>query len=63
MKGQYQSIERLLESVNLYLDVEPCYILDRIWGLPKHQELEDLEARVACLLKENGELKTKVKEG
>ena len=56
-------MERLLESISLYLDVEPRYILDRIRGLPKHQELEDLEARVACLLKEYGELKTKVEEG
>ena len=41
----------------------PRYLLDRIQGLPKHQELEDLQARVDCLLKENGELKTKVEEG
>ena len=56
-------MERLLESLSSYLDVEPCYILDRIRGLLKYQEVEDLEARVACLLKENGELKTKAKEG
>ena len=63
VKVQYQAMERLLESVSLYLDMEPRYILDRIRGLPKHQELKDLEARVACLLKENGELKTKAEEG
>ena len=56
-------MESLHNSVSIYLDVEPCYILDRIHGLSKHQELEDLEVRVACLLKENGELKTKVEEG
>ena len=56
-------MERILESVSLYLYVEPRYILDRIQGLPKHQELEDLQARVDYLLKENGELKAKVEEG
>ena len=63
VKEQYQSLECILVSISLYLDVEPRYILDRIQGLPKHQELEDLRARVDCLLKENGELKTKVEEG
>ena len=63
VKERYQSLERILDSISLYLDVEPRYLLDRIQGLPKHQELEDLQARVDCLLKENGELKTKVEEG
>ena len=31
--------------------------------LPKPQDLTDLQARVDCLLKENGKLKTKVEEG
>ena len=31
--------------------------------LPKPQELTDLQARLDYLLKENGELKTKVEEG
>ena len=31
--------------------------------LPKPQDLADLQAKVDCLLKENGELKTKVEEG
>ena len=56
-------MERILESISLHLHVEPRYILDRIQGLLKHQELEDLHARVDCLLKENGGLKTKVEEG
>ena len=43
--------------------MEPRYLLDRIQRLPKHQKLEDLQARVDCLLKENEELKTKVEEG
>ena len=43
--------------------MEPRYLLDCIQALPKHQELADLQARVDYLLKENGELKAKAKEG
>ena len=63
VKEQYHSLERILDSISLYLDVKPRYLLDRIQGLPKHQELEDPQARMDCLLKENGELKTKAEEG
>ena len=38
-------------------------MLDHIRALPKPQDLADLQARVDCLLKENGELKEKVEEG
>ena len=38
-------------------------MLDHIRALPKPQDLADLQARVGCLLKENGELKAKVEEG
>ena len=37
--------------------------LEHIQALPKPQDLTNLQARVDCLLKENGELKTKVEEG
>ena len=63
MKEQYQSLEQILEAISLYLDVEPQYILDHIRALPKLQDLADLQARVDCLLRENGELKTKAEEG
>ena len=63
VKEQYQSLERILESISLYLDVEPRFLLDHIRALPKPQDLVDLQARVDYLLKENGELKTKVEEG
>ena len=46
-----------------YLDVEPRDILDHIKALLKPQDLSDLQARVDCLLKENGELKVKAEEG
>ena len=63
VKEQYQSLECILDSISLYFDVEPRYLLDHIQGLLKHQELKDLQARVDCLLKENGELKAKMEEG
>ena len=38
-------------------------MLDHIKALPKPQDLSDLQARVDCLFKENGELKAKAEEG
>ena len=38
-------------------------MLDRIKALPKPQDLSDLQARMDCLLKENGELRAKAEEG
>ena len=42
VKEQYQRLDCILNSINFYLDVEPRYLLERIQGLPKHQEFEDL---------------------
>ena len=63
VKSQYQSMERFIEAISLYLDVEPADALDRIKALPKPQDLSDLQAQVDCLLRENGELKAKAEEG
>ena len=63
VKKQYMCLERTLESINLYLNVEPCFLLEYIQALSKPQDLADLQAWVDCFLKENGELKTKVEEG
>ena len=63
VKDQYLILERTLESISLYLDMEPRHLLEHIQTLPKPQKLTDLQARVDCLLKENAELKTKVEEG
>ena len=52
-----------MESISLHLDVEPRHLLEHIQALPKPQDLTDLQARVDCLLKENGKLKTKQEEG
>ena len=56
-------MESLLNSISRYLDLEPHDMLDHIKALPKPQDLSNLQARVDCLLKENGELKTKAEEG
>ena len=63
VKSQYQSIERFIEAINSYLDMEPADALDHIKALPKPQDLSDLQARVDCLFRENGELKAKAEEG
>ena len=62
-KSQYQSMERFIEAISSYLDVEPIDALDHIKALPKPQDLSDLQAQVDCLLRENGELKAKADEG
>ena len=51
------------ESIGLYLDMEPRYLLDHIRVLSKPFDLVDLQARVDYLLRKNGELMTKAKEG
>ena len=38
-------------------------MLDQIKVLPKPQDLSDLQARMDCLLKENGKLRAKADEG
>ena len=63
VKAQYQSMEKLLNSISWYLNVEPRDMLDHIKALPKPQDLSDLQAWANCLLKENGELKAKAEEG
>ena len=63
VKDEYLILERTLESISLHLDVERRHLLEYIQALPKPQDLTDLQARVDCLLKENGELKAKVEEG
>ena len=52
-----------MEAISLHLDVEPRHILEHLQTMSKTQDLTDLQARVDCLLKKNGELMTKVEEG
>ena len=55
-------MKKLINSISRYLDTEPDDMLDRIKVLPKPQDLSDLQARIDCILKENGELRAKVDE-
>ena len=45
------------------LKVAPLKGLDAVKQLLKAQDVADLQARIDCLLKENGELRTHVEEG
>ena len=63
VKKQYQGMEKLLNSINRYLDAEPHDMLDHIKALSKPQDLSDLQARVDCLFRKNGELKAKAEVG
>ena len=56
-------MERFIEAISLYLDSEPTNVLDWIKALPKPQDLTDLQPRMDCLLRENGELRAKAEEG
>ena len=40
--------------------MEPLNTLEHIKKLPKAQDMADLQAKVDCLLKENGKLKSQV---
>ena len=56
-------MEKLINSISRYLDTEPDDMLDRIKARPTPQDVSDLQARMDCLLKENGELRRKADEG
>ena len=43
--------------------MEPRLILEHFQKLPKAQDMTDLQVRVDCVLKKNGELRTWVEEG
>ena len=62
VKKQYQAMEKLINSISRYLDAELDDMLDRIKACPTPQDVSDLQARMDCLLKENGELRAKADE-
>ena len=63
VKKQYQAMEKLINSISRYLDAKPNDMLDRIKARPTPQDVSDLQARMDCLLKENGELRAKADKG
>ena len=55
-------MERFIEEISNYMDSEPADVMDRMKDLPKPEDLTDLQAWMACLLKENVELRAKADE-
>ena len=51
------AIEEALVDISKTLRVPPLAAAAHIKTLPKKQEMEDLQAWIDCLVKENGELK------
>ena len=58
MKAQYLAMEDELLEIGRELGMEPLKSLEQIWRLSKVREMEDLQAWIDCLLKENPDLKT-----
>ena len=55
-------MERFIEEISNFFDIEPAQVMDRIRALPKPEDLTDLQARMDCLLKENVELRARADE-
>ena len=53
-------MEQALEEISSELGIELPQVVEHVKGLPKAEEMEDLRARIDCLLKENAELKMQV---
>ena len=54
------ALKQALQDISKELKVEPLNALEFIKKLPKAQDMGDLQARVDCLLKENGKLKSHI---
>ena len=54
------ALEHAFQEISKKLEVELLGTLECVKKLPKAQDMEDLHARVDCLFKENGELKSQV---
>ena len=59
---QYESMEEALEQIGSELGVRPNGIISKIQSLPKAQEVEELRARIAGLLKDNAGLQAQVED-
>ena len=57
------ALEQNLMGIGKELGVAPFKALDVVRKLLKAQDVADLQAQVDCLLRENGELQTRVEEG
>ena len=59
-RNQYESMEKALEQIGSELGVSPEEIISTIRTLPKAQEVDGLQIRIASLISENGRLETQV---
>ena len=60
VKGQYKALQDVLMDMSRTLGVQPLLVVEHIKALPKKKEMEDLQARVDCLLRGNNDLKDQV---
>ena len=59
-RDQYESMEQALEQIGSKLEVSPEEIIPTIRTLPKAQEVDVLQVRIASLISENGRLEIQV---
>ena len=59
-RNQYESMEQALEQIDSELGVSPDQIISTIRTLPKAQEVDGLQVRIAGLISENDRLQTQV---
>ena len=57
IKGQYEAPQDALMDISRTLGVKPLNAVKHIKVLLKKKEMEDLQAQINCLLKENSDLK------
>ena len=60
VKSQYAALEHTLQEISKELKMEPLADLECVKNLLKVQDMVDLQAKVNCLLKENGKLRSQV---
>ena len=53
-------MERVIINSSTTLGMDAMDLAEHIWTLPKPQDVANLQARIDCLLKENGKLKTQL---
>ena len=59
-RNQYESMEQALEQIGSELGVSPDQIILTIRSLPKAQEMDGLQVRIAELISKNDRLQTQV---
>ena len=60
VKGQYDVLQDMIMDISRTVGVKSLSTVEHIKVLPKKKDVEDLQTRVDCLLKENNNLKDQV---